>query len=474
MSGGKKERQKNMTFSKSVFVFAFVVAALLTVTIGLGGPAHVAMLIAAIVAGIVAVSSGYSWDELQEGIGDTIKAAVPAILILLAIGVIIGVWLLGGIVPTMIYYGLKILSPSVFLLASCLICAVIATATGSSWSTVGTIGVALMGIGSGLGVPAGMTAGAIISGAYFGDKMSPLSDTTNLAPAMAGTDIFTHIRHMIYTTGPSFIIALILYGIIGIKFAGNNFDSSLVELYTSTLKDIFYVSPIMLIPPVLVIIMVIKKIPALPGLIAVAFLGCVFALVFQGADLQSVISSAFSGFSIETGVAEVDKLLNRGGMTSMMEIICLILISLSFAGIVEKSGMVNTVIERALKNARKDSTVITATLLSTIFTNFATGVQYVALIIPGRMFKDIYKERGLHPKNLSRALEDTGTLCAPFVPWGTDAAFLSGGLGVTTGIYAPFCFLNLINPIVSLICAQTGWTIEKMEKDTASATENAG
>ena len=350
MSGGKKERQKNMTFSKSVFVFAFVVTALLTVTIGLGGPAHVAMLIAAIVAGIVAVSSGYSWDELQEGIGDTIKAAVPAILILLAIGVIIGVWLLGGIVPTMIYYGLKILSPSVFLLASCLICAVIATATGSSWSTVGTIGVALMGIGSGLGVPAGMTAGAIISGAYFGDKMSPLSDTTNLAPAMAGTDIFTHIRHMIYTTGPSFIIALILYGIIGIKFAGNNFDSSLVELYTSTLKDIFYVSPIMLIPPVLVIIMVIKKIPALPGLIAVAFLGCVFALVFQGADLQSVISSAFSGFSIETGVAEVDKLLNRGGMTSMMEIICLILISLSFAGIVEKSGMVNTVIERALKN----------------------------------------------------------------------------------------------------------------------------
>ena len=205
-----------------------------------------------------------------------------------------------------------------------------------------------------------------------------------------------------------------------------------------------------------------------------AFLGCVFALVFQGADLQSVISSAFSGFSIETGVAEVDKLLNRGGMTSMMEIICLILISLSFAGIVEKSGMVNTVIERALKNARKDSTVITATLLSTIFTNFATGVQYVALIIPGRMFKDIYKERGLHPKNLSRALEDTGTLCAPFVPWGTDAAFLSGVLGVTTGIYAPFCFLNLINPIVSLICAQTGWTIEKMEKDTASATENAG
>ena len=468
MSGGKKERQKNMTFTKSVFVFAFVVAALLTVTVGLGGPAHVAMLIAAIVAGIVAVGSGYSWNELQDGIGDTIKAAVPAILILLAIGVIIGVWLLGGIVPTMIYYGLKILSPSVFLLASCLICAVIATATGSSWSTVGTIGVALMGIGSGLGVPAGMTAGAIISGAYFGDKMSPLSDTTNLAPAMAGTDIFTHIRHMIYTTGPSFIIALIIYGIIGIKFAGNNFDSSLVELYTSTLKDIFYISPIMLIPPVLVIVMVIKKIPALPGLIAVALLGCVFALAFQRAELQ------FSGFSIETGVAEVDKLLNRGGMTSMMEIICLILISLSFAGIVEKSGMVNTVIERALRNAKKDSTVITATLLSTIFTNFATGVQYVALIIPGRMFKDIYRERGLHPKNLSRALEDTGTLCAPFVPWGTDAAFLSGVLGVTTGIYAPFCFLNLINPIVSLICAQTGWTIEKIKGDSSPAADIAG
>lgn len=463
-----KKREKNMTFTKAVFVFAFVVASLLTVTIALDGPAHIAMLISAIVAGIVAVVSGYSWDELQDGIGETIKAAVPAILILLAIGVIMGVWLLGGIVPTMIYYGLEILSPSIFLLASCLICAVISTATGSSWSTVGTIGVALMGVGTGLGVPAGMSAGAIISGAYFGDKMSPLSDTTNLAPAMAGTDIFTHIRHMIFTTGPSFLIALVLYGVLGIRFAGNSFDSGLVNTYLETLGDTFMISPIMLIPPVLVIAMVVMKIPALPGLIAVAFLGCLFAVIFQGASLQEVIGSAFSGFSIETGVAEVDKLLNRGGMTSMMEIICLILISLSFAGIVEKSGMVKIVIEKALKNAKKDSTVVTATLLSTIFTNFATGVQYVALIIPGRMFKDIYKERGLHPKNLSRALEDTGTLCAPFVPWGTDAAFLAGVLGVTVGVYAPFCFLNYINPVVSLICAQTGWTIVKMDKGTKS------
>lgn len=464
MNNENHKSTKNMTFGKSVFVFIFVIVSLLTVTVALGGPAHVAMLIAAIAAGIVAIISGFTWEELQDGIGDTIKAAVPAILILLAIGVIIGVWLLGGIVPSMIYYGLKILSPSVFLLASCLICAVIATATGSSWSTIGTIGVALMGIGAGLGVPAGMTAGAIISGAYFGDKMSPLSDTTNLAPAMAGTDIFTHIRHMIFTTGPSFLIALVIYGVLGFKFAGNNFDTALVELYTATLADTFYISPLMFIPPLLVIVMVIKKIPALPGLIAVAFLGCLFAVIFQGASPQDMISSAFSGFSIETGVAEVDKLLNRGGLTSMMEIICLILISLSFAGIVEKSGMVRIVIEKALKNAKKDSTVITITLLSTIFTNFATGVQYVALIIPGRMFKDVYKERGLHPKNLSRALEDTGTLCAPFVPWGTDAAFLTGVLGVTTGVYAPFCFLNLINPIISLICAQTGWTIAKIDK----------
>lgn len=464
MNNENHKRTKNMTFGKSVFVFIFVIVSLLTVTVALGGPAHVAMLIAAIAAGIVAIISGFTWEELQDGIGDTIKAAVPAILILLAIGVIIGVWLLGGIVPSMIYYGLKILSPSIFLLASCLICAVIATATGSSWSTIGTIGVALMGIGAGLGVPAGMTAGAIISGAYFGDKMSPLSDTTNLAPAMAGTDIFTHIRHMIFTTGPSFLIALVIYGVLGFKFAENNFDTALVELYTSTLADTFYISPLMFIPPLLVIVMVIKKIPALPGLIAVAFLGCLFAVIFQGASPQDMISSAFSGFSIETGVAEVDKLLNRGGLTSMMEIICLILISLSFAGIVEKSGMVRIVIEKALKNAKKDSTVITITLLSTIFTNFATGVQYVALIIPGRMFKDVYKERGLHPKNLSRALEDTGTLCAPFVPWGTDAAFLTGVLGVTTGVYAPFCFLNLINPVISLICAQTGWTIAKIDK----------
>lgn len=462
-----KKREKNMTFGRAVFVFVFVVASLLTVTIGLDGTPHIAMFISAIVAGIVAVLSGYTWDELQEGIGDTIKAAVPAILILLAIGIIMGVWLLGGIVPTMIFYGLEILSPSIFLLASCLICAVIATATGSSWSTIGTIGVALMGIGAGLGVPAGMTAGALISGAYFGDKMSPLSDTTNLAPAMAGTDIFTHIRHMIFTTGPSFLIALVVFGIMGIRFAGNDFDNGIATVYLDTLQENFMISPIMLIPPILVIAMVAMRVPALPGLIAVAFLGAIFAVIFQGSSIQEVITSAFSGFQIETGSAEVDKLLNRGGMTSMMEIICLILISLSFAGIVEKSGMVRVIIEKALKSAKKDSTVITVTLLATIFTNFATGVQYVALIIPGRMFKDIYKERGLHPKNLSRALEDTGTLCAPFVPWGTDAAFLSGVLGITVGVYAPFCLLNYINPIVSLICAQTGWTIAKIDSESA-------
>lgn len=462
-----KKREKNMTFGRAVFVFVFVVASLLTVTIGLDGTPHIAMFISAIVAGIVAVLSGYTWDELQEGIGDTIKAAVPAILILLAIGIIMGVWLLGGIVPTMIFYGLEILSPSIFLLASCLICAVIATATGSSWSTIGTIGVALMGIGAGLGVPAGMTAGALISGAYFGDKMSPLSDTTNLAPAMAGTDIFTHIRHMIFTTGPSFLIALVVFGIMGIRFAGNDFDNGIATVYLDTLQENFMISPIMLIPPILVIAMVAMRVPALPGLIAVAFLGAIFAVIFQGSSIQEVITSAFSGFQIETWSTEVDKLLNRGGMTSMMEIICLILISLSFAGIVEKSGMVRVIIEKALKSAKKDSTVITVTLLATIFTNFATGVQYVALIIPGRMFKDIYKERGLHPKNLSRALEDTGTLCAPFVPWGTDAAFLSGVLGVTVGVYAPFCLLNYINPIVSLICAQTGWTIAKIDSESA-------
>ena len=329
---------------------------------------------------------------------------------------------------------------------------------------MGTLGVALVGVGIGLGVPVGMTAGAIISGAYFGDKMSPLSDTTNLAPTMSGAGFFEHIKHMIYTTGSSYLISLVVFGIIGLKFTGKTLDGATIYLYLDTISSNFNISPIMLIPPLLIIIMVIKKIPAIPGLIGSSLFGCIFGGVFQGSSISQMISYAHYGYSIETGVEVVDTLFNRGWLNSMMWTISLILIALSLAGIIEKSGMIEVIANKILAYSKTDKSIITATLLTTIFTNFATGVQYVALVLPGRMYKEVYEERGLHPKNLSRALEDTGTLVAPLVPWSTDAAFITGALGFTPFVYVPFCFLNIINPIVALFYAQIGITIARIEE----------
>jgi len=458
-----EKKETKVSLWKAIFVFIFLfISLLLTIKVFEGSP-HIPLALAAVLAGILAVQSGYDWNFIEEGIKETIKMSSQAIIIMLAIGAIIGTWILGGIVPTMIYYGLKVLSPGIFLIATCLICSIVSIATGSSWSTAGTVGVALMGVGIGLGVPKGMIAGAIISGSYFGDKMSPLSDTTNLAPAMAGANLFDHIKHMVYTTGPSYFIALVVFGILGIGFADGAINAETIETYLQTLNSNFNISLIMFIPPILVILMVIKKVPALPALVGSSILGCIFAGIFQGASISQMISSAHYGFTIDTGVAVVDSLLNRGGISSMMWTISLILISLSFAGIVEKSGMIRVIVNKILTYAKTDKSIITATLFTTVFTNFATGVQYVALIIPGRMYRDVYKNKGLHPKNLSRALEDTGTLVAPLVPWSTDAAFLTGALGVTPFAYVPFCFLNLINPIVALIYAQLGLTIEKIE-----------
>jgi NhaC family Na+:H+ antiporter len=463
-------KEAKVGLGKAVFVFIFLFVSLLLTIKVFGGSPHIPLAMAAIVAGILAVQAGFEWNFIEEGIKETIKMSSQAIIIMLAIGAIIGTWILGGVVPTMIYYGLKVLSPGIFLIATCLICSIVSVATGSSWSTAGTIGVALMGVGTGLGISPGMTAGAIISGSYFGDKMSPLSDTTNLAPAMAGADLFDHIKHMVYTTGPSYLIALVIFGILGRGYADKAIDASTISLYLDTLSSNFNINPVMFIPPLVVIFMVIKKVPALPALVGSSLLGCVFAGIFQGAGISQMIASAHYGFSIDTGVEVINNLLNRGGINSMMWTISLILISLSFAGIVEKSGMIKVIVEKILTYAKTDRSLVTATLLTTIFTNFATGVQYVALIIPGRMYRDVYKERKLHPKNLSRALEDTGTLVAPLVPWSTDAAFMTGALGVSPFAYIPFCFLNFINPIVAVVYAQLGITIVKMDDEDEEVT----
>ncbi|WP_432401327.1 Na+/H+ antiporter NhaC [Wukongibacter sp. M2B1] len=461
------KEKKRITVWHALIPVAFLIVSLFTTLKWFGGDPHIPILFSAAVAAAVAMATGFTWGELEEGVVETIKMSMSAILILMIIGMIIGTWILAGVVPTMIFYGLQILKPSIFLVATTLICAVVSLATGSSWTTAGTVGIALIGIGQGLGIPLPIVAGAIISGSYFGDKMSPLSDTTNLAPSMAGANLFDHIRHMIYTTGPSLIIALVLYGIIGFKYAGNSMDMSSINTILNGLSGQFTISPLLLVPPLLVIVMVILKVPAIPGLIGGTILGGLFAFFFQGAGMTDIIGAAHYGFTSETGITAIDDLLSRGGLDSMMWTVSLILCAMAFGGIMEKSGMLHAIAAAILKIANSTGSIVLSTILTAIAINLVAGDQYLSIVIPGRMYKDIYDQRGLHPKNLSRVLEDSGTLTSPLIPWNTCGAFMSKTLGVHPFAYAPYAFLNLINPLISIFYGFTGITMEKVQ-DTDS------
>ncbi len=429
------------------------------------GSPHLPLVGGAVVASLMGLHLGYSWKEIEKGIVNGIFIALQACLILMVIGVLIGAWIAGGIVPTMIYYGLKILSPSIFLLATTVICALVSLATGSSWSTAGTVGVALVGVGQGLGIPLPMVAGAIISGSYFGDKMSPLSDTTNLAPAVAGSELFSHIRHMIYTTGPSLLIALTLYGLLGLRYSHGNLRHENIDLILNTIHTHFNTSPIMLLPVALVIFMVVFRIPALPALLANAALGGIFALVFQKTDLGAVMNAAQNGYVSESGVAAVDALLSRGGMESMMSTVALIICALSFGGVMERTGMLNVIGEAVLKRAKSTGSLVTSTVLTAIGMNIIAPDQYLSIVVPGRMYREAYRKARLKPKNLSRALEDGGTLSSSLIPWNTGGAYMWATLGVYPFAYLPFAFLNIINPIISIILGYTGWTMDMEESE---------
>jgi NhaC family Na+:H+ antiporter len=309
-----------------------------------------------------------------------------------------------------------------------------------------------------------MVAGAIISGAYFGDKMSPLSDTTNLAPAVAGTDIFSHIRHMVYTTGPGYIISIILYGLLGIRFSGGGMKAENIEVILSTIKSNFFIHPILLLPPLLVIVMVVKKIPPLPALLGGTALGGIFAMLTQSKSLAEVIQAAQSGYVSQSGVKMVDDLLTRGGLESMMPTVALIICALSFGGIMEKTGMLEVIAKSLLKRVKRTGSLVATTIFSCIGLNAIASDQYIAIVIPGRMYKSAFDERGLHPKNLSRCLEDAGTLTSPLIPWNSCGAFMGATLGVNPLIYLPFAFLNLLTPLVSLFYGYTGITMEKVKE----------
>lgn len=426
---------------------------------------HIPMLLGSVIAGLVAYKAGYDWKYIERGMIEGITQALQSVIILTIIGVLIGVWIQAGVVPSMIYYGFNILSPKIFLLATLLICSVTSLATGTSWGTVGTVGIALMGIAQGLGVPAPIAAGAIISGAYFGDKMSPLSDTTNLAPAVAGTDVFTHVRHMIYTTGVTYIIVAILYLVLGMKFGSGEMTISTINEIKEGLEAQFFISPLLLIPPLVVITCVALKAPAIPSITLGVILGALEAAIFQKADLGTIITAGYSGYVSETGGQLIDELLTAGGMTAMSYSISLTIAAMMFGGILEKTGQMEALMKPILKRLKSDGSLIFATIASCVATNMLLPEQYISIVVPGRMYADAYKERGLHPKNLSRALEDGGTITSVLVPWNTCGAFMKDILGISAAAYGPWAFLNYINPIVSIIYGFTGFTIERLNED---------
>ncbi|MCK9444445.1 MAG: Na+/H+ antiporter NhaC [Tissierellaceae bacterium] len=456
--------KKQATLAHAFIPIIVLMAVLSVAVLVLDADPHIPLIIAIIAAALVAMFSlGYTWDEVEKGAIDTIQMSMQAILILMTIGTLIGTWVLSGTVPAMIYYGLQILSPGIFLVATVIIASIVSVATGSSWTTAGTVGVALMGVGQGLGIPNYIVAGAVVSGAYFGDKMSPLSDTTNLAPAMAGSTLFEHINYMFYTTVPSLLISLVLYGIIGAKYSGSAMDTANIDIILSGISGSFNISPWLLLPPVVVIVLVVLKMPALPGLISGTVLGGLFAAIFQGSGLGDIIDAAHYGFEADTGIEMVDDLLSGGGLDSMMWTVSLILLAMVFGGIMEQTGMLGAIGNAILKFANSTGSLVTATILTSIAVNILAADQYLAVVIPGRMYKDIYDERGLEPRLLSRTLEDAGTLTSPLIPWNTCGAFMHSALLVSPLAYAPFAFLNIINPIIAIIYGFTGFGIKQGE-----------
>ena len=468
------KREKRDPYLWEALISLLSLVAGISVSIAIYGmDPQVPMLLGVLVAALMAYKAGFDWDVIQAGMLQGIANSLQAVVILLIIGILIGIWILSGVVPTLLYYGLLILDPSIFLPATVLICAVTSLSTGTSWGTTGTIGVALMGIGAGLGFPLPLVAGAVLSGAYFGDKMSPLSDTTNLAPAMAGTDLYTHIRHMTYTSGVAFGLTLAIEIALGLFYGGGEENAETVRLIITTLDSEFTINLLLLIPPILVMVFAFRKAPAIPGITLGAIAAAILGFILQGNSYQELLDAAYGGFVSNTGVEEVDSLLTKGGFTAMLYAISIVICAMMFGGIMEHTNQLKVIVDRILEKARSTSSLITSTILTAIAANLVLCDQYMSIVMTARMYAQAYRDRGLHAKNLSRAVEDSATVTACLVPWNSGGAYQFATLGVPTLLYLPFAFFNWLSPLVSLAFGWFGWTIHKAEEEEQAEAEAA-
>ncbi|MAH99228.1 MAG: Na+/H+ antiporter NhaC [Euryarchaeota archaeon] len=477
-----ENKLRSPTFFESIFPILFLIIFLsINVFIfkdsSLDGSNQIVLIVSASIASAIALNIGFKWSELQIGIVNSISSAIPSILILFLVGSLAGSWMLSGIVPAMIYYGIQLLNPKIFLIASCLICIIVSVATGSSWTTSATIGIALIGIGKALGISEGLIAGSILSGAYFGDKMSPLSDTTNLSPAVAGSDLFSHIRYLSYTAFPSILICLVLFLFLGLSNY-SNINQTNSTLISNAISEKFYLSPILFFVPLFVIFLIYKKIKALPSLFCGTLLGVIFALIFQP-DLVKEVSgindsnfkslfvgimkSLYGTISISTSNEMVNELLTSGGMFGMLSTIWLIFSAMIFGGVMEVSGFLKKIVNTILTSVQSTGSLVTSTVGTCIFFNLTASDQYLSIVVPGRMFSETYKKNGLDPVNLSRTLEDGGTVTSVLVPWNTCGAYHATVLNVSTLTYLPYCFFSIISPLMTILFAYMKIRIKKLK-----------
>ena len=484
MSEAKKSREPRMPKVWEALITLGLLIAVLAVGIVIyGADVHVPMFCGVCVAAIMALYLGHKWEDIEKMMMDGIYKALQSICILIIVGILIGVWINAGVVPTMIYYGLQLMHPTIFFIATLLICSITSLATGTSWGTMGTMGVALMGIGFGLGMNPGMTAGAILSGAYFGDKMSPLSDTTNLAPAMAGTDVMSHVKAMMLPTAITYVICIIFFGVLGVtQYHGGDADMSRVTEFANALNvaqgGVFHVNPILLLPPVIVIVAVAMKMPAIPGITLGIFAGAIVGLIFQPGqcdpgtlfkygmngfefpeEVDAMLQASLSAETYET----MNELLESGGILGMMNSVAMTIIAMMFGGIMEGTHQLEVIVNQLKKLAKGPAALVTLTEVTCVLSNMTMPEQYISIVVPGRMYAEEYRKMGLHPSVLSSTLEGAGTVTSALVPWNTCGVYIRDTLSITVPEYAPFAMFNWLMPVINAACAWVGVTLKDMD-----------
>lgn len=484
MSEAKKSREPRMPKVWEALITLVLLVAVLAVGIVIyGADVHVPMFVGVCVAAIMALYLGHKWEDIEKMMMDGIYKALQSICILIIVGILIGVWINAGVVPTMIYYGLQLMHPTIFFIATLLICSITSLATGTSWGTMGTMGVALMGIGFGLGMNPGMTAGAILSGAYFGDKMSPLSDTTNLAPAMAGTDVMSHVKAMMLPTTITYVICIIFFGVLGVtQYHGGDADMSRVTEFANALNvahgGVFHINPVLLLPPVIVIVAVALKMPAIPGITLGIFSGAILGLIFQpgNCDPGTLFSHGMNGFEfteemdlfLQGALSEdtyftMNELLESGGILGMMNSVAMTIIAMMFGGIMEGTHQLEVIVNQLKKLAKGPAALVTLTEVTCVLSNMTMPEQYISVVVPGRMYAEEYRKMGLHPSVLSSALEGAGTVTSALVPWNTCGVYIRDTLSITVPEYAPFAMFNWLMPVINAACAWVGVTLKDMD-----------